>query len=77
MEQMSIPLSNPSLKDCTHSILSNSQVYNQNLTAKDILNSEYLASSDMLRHVQMLWNDTGVHKAYARSNEYQLLDCAA
>lgn len=74
---MDIKLADPSLKFSAQSILGHSQVLNSNLSAKDILNSDYLSSEDMITHVQRLWNDNGVHKAYSRSNEYQLLDCAA
>ncbi|XP_067930081.1 guanine nucleotide-binding protein G(o) subunit alpha-like [Watersipora subatra] len=77
MHSMGIKFSNPRLTRTAHIVLSHSQVENSSLTSKDILNSEYLASDDMISHVQALWNDNGVHKAYARSNEYQLLDCAA
>ena len=77
MKSMDIEFSNPELETTAQSLLSHSQVCDSTLTSKDILHSEYLASEEMILDVQMLWNDNGVHKAYARSNEYQLLDCAA
>ena len=77
MKSMCINFSNPDLELTAQSLLSHSQVHDPSLSPKDIIHSDYLASEEMITHVQMLWNDNGVHKAYARSNEYQLLDCAA
>uniref|UniRef100_A0A914WSR1 Adenylate cyclase-stimulating G alpha protein n=1 Tax=Plectus sambesii TaxID=2011161 RepID=A0A914WSR1_9BILA len=31
---------------------------------------------EFFEHVQSLWDDDGVKECYARSNEYQLIDCA-
>lgn len=76
-KSMGIEFSDPSLQSTAQELLNHSQVCDAALTSKDILNSEYLACEEMITHVQMLWNDNGVHKAYSRSNEYQLLDCAA
>lgn len=77
MRSMGITLADSRLETVANKVLSHSQVCNAELTSKDILTSDYLISSDMIDHVQALWNDNGVHKAYSRSNEYQLLDCAA
>jgi hypothetical protein len=74
---MGISLAAPRLECVAEKVLNHSQVNDPNLSPKDILNSDYLASTDMIDDVQVLWNDNGVHKAYSRSNEYQLLDCAA
>lgn len=77
MKKMEIELADPKLSSVAQSLLSHSQVGNPALSAKDILHSEYLKSKEMVANVQSLWNDNGVRKAYSRSNEYQLLDCAA
>jgi len=77
MRGMGIHLADPELVDMARSVLKHSQVCDPQLSAKDILNSDYLASDIMIGHVQSLWHDEGIRKAYARSNEYQLLDCAA
>lgn len=77
MRSMEIQLDDESLEIRAHALLSHSQVCDRTLSAKDILHSKYLASEKMIADVQALWNDKGVHKAYSRSNEYQLLDCAA
>lgn len=77
MQTMGIPLADPRLQGIADEVLNHSQVNDPTLTPKDILNSEYLGSTAVIDHVQALWNDNGVHKAYSRSNEYQLLDCAA
>lgn len=77
MKTMDIDLVDEALREGAQTILSHSQVSDPNLSSKDILNSPYLMSEEMIVTVQQLWNDDGVRKAYARSNEYQLLDCAA
>lgn len=77
MRNMGIDLAEPANYEAEQSILSHSQVRDHTLSAKDILHSDYLKSEEMISNVQRLWNDEGVKKAYSRSNEYQLLDCAA
>lgn len=77
MRNMGIELANPSNNAAEQSLLLHSQVENHSLSSKDILHSDYLASKEMIANVQALWNDEGVRRAYSRSSEYQLLDCAA
>jgi len=77
MVEFDIPLSSPAAKERAQRVLSNSQVCNPSLTSKDILNSRFLSSPEFFDDITNLWQDDGVKMAYSRSNEYQLLDCAA
>lgn len=77
MKEFNIPMEDQSLNDRALILLRNSQVCNPELSFTDILNSTFLQTEEFLDHVAYLWQDAGVRKAYARSNEYQLLDCAA
>lgn len=77
MRNMGLDLADPTNSTAEQTVLSHSQVLDESLSAKDILHSDYLASENMISNVQTLWNDEGVKIAYSRSNEYQLLDCAA
>lgn len=77
MKEFNIPLVDPSLGERAQILLRNSQVCNPELSFKDILNSTFLQNDEFFDHVLCLWQDEGVRAAYARSNEYQLLDCAA
>lgn len=77
MKNMGIELEDSSRKSAAESLLEHSQVGNSRLSSKDILDSDYLASEEMIANVQSLWGDNGVKRAYSRSSEYQLLDCAA
>lgn len=77
MKEFNIPLADQSLGERAQILLRNSQVCNPDLTFKDILNSTFLQTEEFFDHVAHLWQDEGVRTAYDRSNEYQLLDCAA
>ncbi|XP_067933714.1 G protein alpha o subunit-like [Watersipora subatra] len=77
MKQFSIPLTSTEMRDRAERILQHSQVSNPTLSSKDILRSPFLSSPEFFEDVESLWKDEGVRQAYSRSNEYQLLDCAA
>lgn len=77
MKQFDIPLANTALVARGQRVLAHSQVCNPNLSSKDILKSSFLESEEFFDDIDHLWQDEGVRKAYSRSNEYQLLDCAA
>lgn len=77
MKEFNIPLANQAIGERAQRVLSHSQVCNPNLSSKDILTSAFLESSEFFDDIDCLWQDEGVRRAYARSNEYQLLDCAA
>ena len=77
MREFDIPLANPAMGERAKRILEHSQVENAKLSSKDILTSEFLKSEEFFDDIDNLWQDEGVRHAYSRSNEYQLLDCAA
>lgn len=77
MKEFGIPLANQAFGERAQRVLRHSQVCNPNLSSKDILQSAFLKSPEFFDDIYHLWQDEGVRKAYSRSNEYQLLDCAA